>query len=83
MSMASTRGESMATVHAALSCGEDIVPLVGACTPDRLAEALAAAKIALTGDRLARMDAAKPHKGVAGYPATLDVLLAGLRSGVI
>jgi aryl-alcohol dehydrogenase-like predicted oxidoreductase len=51
--------------------GEDIVPLVGARRRDRLAEALAAAAIALSADDLAAIQAAVPKGAAAGdrYPA--------------
>ncbi|HEX8556210.1 MAG TPA: aldo/keto reductase [Sphingomonas sp.] len=51
--------------------GEDIVPLVGARRRDRLAEALAAAAIALSTDDPAAIQAAVPKGAAAGdrYPA--------------
>lgn len=44
----------------------DIVPLIGAKTPQRLAEALPAADVVLTADDLAAMDRAVPPTAVAG-----------------
>jgi aryl-alcohol dehydrogenase-like predicted oxidoreductase len=53
------------------SRGRDIVPLIGARTRTRLAEALCAVDVALTDDQLARLEAAVPADQVAGerYPA--------------
>jgi aryl-alcohol dehydrogenase-like predicted oxidoreductase len=50
----------------ALSRGDDIVPLIGARTRERLAESLGAIDIALTQDDLARIDEAIPADAVAG-----------------
>jgi pyridoxine 4-dehydrogenase len=50
----------------ALSRGGDIVPLVGARTPERLAESLGALEVELTDDDLARIEGAVPTKAVAG-----------------
>jgi aryl-alcohol dehydrogenase-like predicted oxidoreductase len=50
----------------ALSRGEDVVPLVGARTRDRLAEALGALDIELRADDLARIEDAIPVDAVAG-----------------
>ncbi len=54
-----------------LAQGEDIVALVGARTPDRLAESLNADRLALTPDQLGRIEAAIPRGSAAGdrYPA--------------
>lgn len=51
--------------------GSDIVPLIGAKTRGRLAEALGSTEIGLTDDQLARIDGAVPAEQVAGerYPA--------------
>jgi aryl-alcohol dehydrogenase-like predicted oxidoreductase len=49
-----------------LSRGADIVPLVGARRPDRLAEALGALDVGLTADDLARIEQAVPADAVAG-----------------
>lgn len=53
------------------SRGADIVPLIGARSRTRLAEALGAADVALTDEQLARMETAVPAQEVAGdrYPA--------------
>ena len=50
----------------ALHRGDDIVPLVGARTRERLAEALAALEIRLDADDMARLEAAVPAAAVAG-----------------
>jgi len=50
----------------ALSRGDDIVPLVGARTRERLAEALGALELGLTGDDLARIEDAIPAGAAAG-----------------
>jgi aryl-alcohol dehydrogenase-like predicted oxidoreductase len=50
----------------ALSRGEDVVPLVGARTRERLAESLGAVEVDLTQDDLARIENAVPHEAVAG-----------------
>jgi len=61
-----------------LSRGDDIVPLVGARRRDRLAEALGALDVTLSGDDLAQIEHAVPVDAVAGarYPphgmASLD-----------
>jgi aryl-alcohol dehydrogenase-like predicted oxidoreductase len=51
--------------------GTDIVPLVGAKTPERLAESLGAVTVALSGEQLAAIEAAMPAHAIAGdrYPA--------------
>jgi aryl-alcohol dehydrogenase-like predicted oxidoreductase len=51
--------------------GDDIVPLVGARTRDRLAESVAAADVKLSADDLAAIEAAVPAGAAAGerYPA--------------
>ena len=53
-----------------LSRGEDIVPLIGARTRERLDEALGALEITLTADDLAAIERAVPPGAVAGgrYP---------------
>jgi aryl-alcohol dehydrogenase-like predicted oxidoreductase len=50
----------------ALSRGDDVVPLVGARTRDRLAEALGALDLDLTTSDLARIEEAIPADAVAG-----------------
>jgi aryl-alcohol dehydrogenase-like predicted oxidoreductase len=66
------RGVSVAQVAIAwvLAQGEDIVPLVGARTRERLTEALGAADVTLTADDLARIAKAVPEGSVKGerYP---------------
>ncbi len=54
-----------------LSRGEDIIPLVGARKPERLAESLAALDLHLTQEDLGRIEAAIPADAAAGdrYPA--------------
>ena len=62
----------------ALSRGDDVVPLVGARTRERLAESLGAVDIELTADDLARIEETVPADAVAGeryhaeQMATLD-----------
>lgn len=53
--------------------GNDIVPLVGARKPARLAEALGALDVTLTPEDMARIEAAAPAGAAAGerYPAAL------------
>ena len=46
--------------------GDDIVPLVGARSRERLAEALGALAIRLDADAMARLEAAVPADAVAG-----------------
>jgi aryl-alcohol dehydrogenase-like predicted oxidoreductase len=60
--------------------GDDIVPLVGARTRERLAEALPAAELNLTADELAEIDKAIPLGSARGdrYPATF---MSGLGVG--
>lgn len=66
--VAEARG--MTPAHAAiawvLSRGEDIVPIVGARTRPRLAEALGALEVALTADDLAAIERAMPADAAAG-----------------
>ena len=59
------------------SRGADIVPLVGARTRTRLAEALGAATLELTVDQLDRIEVAVPSAQVAGarYPAAQMAVL--------
>jgi aryl-alcohol dehydrogenase-like predicted oxidoreductase len=53
-----------------LSRGEDIVPLIGARTRERLSEALGALRLELSNEDLARIEQAVPADAVAGdrYP---------------
>lgn len=57
--------------------GQDIVPLIGARKPERLAEALKALDVTLTADDMARIEAAAPAGSAAGerYPAALMHML--------
>ncbi len=70
--IAEARGITVAQLAIAwvLGRGEDIVPLVGARTRERLTEALGALGVQLTHDDVARLDAAIPAEGAAGarYP---------------
>jgi aryl-alcohol dehydrogenase-like predicted oxidoreductase len=50
----------------ALARGEDVVPLVGARTPEHVRTAVAAAALRLLPEQLARIEAAVPHEAVAG-----------------
>jgi aryl-alcohol dehydrogenase-like predicted oxidoreductase len=64
-------GEKGATVAQlaiawAVTRGEDVVPLVGARTRERLAESLGALEVELTQDDLARIESAVPADAVAG-----------------
>jgi pyridoxine 4-dehydrogenase len=78
--IADDRGVSVAQVAIAwvLSRGDDIVPLIGARTRERLDEALGALEVALSDDDLGRVEEAVPPGAAAGerYPehgmATLD-----------
>jgi aryl-alcohol dehydrogenase-like predicted oxidoreductase len=60
--------------------GDDIVPLVGARTRERLAEALRAAEVDLTADDAAEIEKAVPKGSARGdrYPAAF---MAGLGVG--
>ena len=66
--VADTTGASVAQVAIAwvLSRGEDIVPLVGARTRERLAEALGALEVTLDDDDLASIERAVPAGAAAG-----------------
>ncbi|MYX32099.1 MULTISPECIES: aldo/keto reductase [Streptomycetaceae] len=70
--IAEQRGVTVAQTAIAwvLSRGEDIVPLVGARTRERLAEALGALDVTLDADDLAAIEAAVPPGAAAGerYP---------------
>jgi aryl-alcohol dehydrogenase-like predicted oxidoreductase len=70
--LAEARGATVAQVAIAwvLSRGDDIVPLVGARTRERLEEALGAPGVELSDDDVARLERAVPHEAVAGdrYP---------------
>ncbi|MEV4754595.1 aldo/keto reductase [Micromonospora sp. NPDC049559] len=66
--IADARGATVAQVAIAwvLSRGEEIVPLVGARRPDRLAESLGALDLTLTEDDLAAIELAVPAGAAAG-----------------
>jgi pyridoxine 4-dehydrogenase len=66
--LADEKGATVAQIAVAwaLSRGEDVVPLVGARTPERLAESLGALEVELTQDDLARIEATVPVEAVAG-----------------
>jgi aryl-alcohol dehydrogenase-like predicted oxidoreductase len=70
--IAGARGATVAQVAIAwvLARGEDVVPLVGARTRERLEEALGALELRLTDDDLADLERAVPPDAVAGdrYP---------------
>ncbi len=61
---------AQAAIAWVLSRGEDIVPLIGARTRERLAEALGALEVTLTAPDLEEIARAVPHGSVAGarYP---------------
>ena len=77
--IADARGVSVAQVAIAwvLARGEEIVPLVGARRPDRLAEALGALDVSLDDDALAQIERAVPRGAAAGdrYPAPQMAML--------
>jgi aryl-alcohol dehydrogenase-like predicted oxidoreductase len=78
--LAEAKGATVAQVAIAwaLARGEDIVPLVGARTRERLAEALGALELELAEEEIERLERAVPPNAAAGdrYPAhgmaTLD-----------
>src|SRR5215468_4565519 len=57
---------AQAAIAWVLSRGEDIVPLIGARTRQRLDEALGAVEVTLTGPDLAEIERAVPAEAVAG-----------------
>jgi pyridoxine 4-dehydrogenase len=61
---------AQAAIAWVLARGDDIVPLIGARTRERLAESLAAAELDLGADALGRIDRAVPGDAAAGarYP---------------
>jgi aryl-alcohol dehydrogenase-like predicted oxidoreductase len=73
--VAAAKDASVAQIAIAwvLARGSDIVPLVGARTRERLAEALGALDVTLTADDLARIERAVPAGAAAGerYPAAV------------
>ncbi len=77
--VAAERDASVAQIAIAwvLSRGEDIVPVIGARRPDRLAEALGALELRLTPDDLAAIERAVPPGAAAGEryaPAQMAML---------
>jgi aryl-alcohol dehydrogenase-like predicted oxidoreductase len=66
--LAEEKGATVAQIAVAwaLSRGEDVVPLVGARTRERLAESLGALEVELTQDDIARIEEAVPVEAVAG-----------------
>ncbi|GAA2360831.1 aldo/keto reductase [Dactylosporangium salmoneum] len=78
--IAQARGVSVAQLAIAwvLAQGDDIVPLIGARTRTRLAEALGALDVRLTDDDLAAMQRAIPAGSALGerYPAAVTRLTA-------
>lgn len=78
--IADTRGVSVAQLSIAwvLAQGDDIIPVIGARTVQRLRESLAALTIDLSAEEIAAIEAAAPQDAVSGerYPApqmtTLD-----------
>ena len=72
-SIAARKGCSLAQLALAwvLSRGEDIIPLVGARTTERLTEALGGISVSFSADDLAELERAVPRGAVAGerYPA--------------
>ncbi|MBR7837127.1 aldo/keto reductase [Actinospica durhamensis] len=66
--VAEARGASVAQIAIAwvLAQGTDIVPLIGARRPDRLAEALGALEVELTAEDLAQIEKAVPKGAASG-----------------
>lgn len=55
----------------AMSYGSDVIPLIGACQPDQLADALGAVRLRLSESQLARINAVAPARSLparAGEP---------------
>jgi len=77
-------GASVAQVAIAwvLSRGDEIVPLIGARTRERLAEALGALELSLDADEVAALESAVPLEGVAGdrYPEQQMAMLDSERT---
>ncbi len=85
--IATAKGVSVAQIAIAwvAAQGADIVPLVGARTPARLAEALAAAALSLSAADLAAIEAAVPKGAAAGAryaPAQMKDLDSERTAGV-
>ena len=78
-SVATELGASVAQVAIAWvgAQGDDIAPLVGARTRERLAESLGALDVELTGEQLAAIESAVPKNAAAGdrYDATQMAML--------
>lgn len=74
---------AQAAIAWALAKGDDIVPVIGARTRERLAEALGALDMPLTPDAVARLEAAVPKDAAAGerYPAMAMASLDSERRG--
>jgi aryl-alcohol dehydrogenase-like predicted oxidoreductase len=66
--IAKEKGATVAQLAIAwvLSCGEDVVPLVGARTRERFAESFGALEVELAPDDLARIEEAVPADAAAG-----------------
>ena len=83
--VAQARGVTVAQIAIAwvMAQGEDIVPLIGARRPERLAEALGALDLALTPQDLAAIEAAAPKGAAAGdrYAAAQMAMLDSERAG--
>ena len=82
--IAAAKGASVAQLAIAwvLSRGEDIVPLIGARSPERLHEALGALELELGEDEVAAIERAAPPDAVAGerYPEQQMAILDSERS---
>ena len=82
--IAAANGASVAQLAIAwvLSRGEDIVPLIGARSPERLHEALGALQLELGEDEVAAIERAVPPDAVAGerYPEQQMAILDSERS---
>jgi len=74
---------AQAAIAWALAKGDDIVPVIGARTRERLAEALGAVAKPLTPDQVAALEAAVPKDAAAGdrYPAMAMASLDSERRG--
>ncbi|MCW7538040.1 aldo/keto reductase [Aquabacterium sp. A7-Y] len=81
--IAREQGHSVAQLAIAWvrSRGDDIVPLVGARTRERLAESLGSLQVRLTAEDLARIETAVPAGAAAGqrYPAALMAYMDSAR----
>ena len=69
--IAESKGASVAQLAIAwvVAQGQDILPLIGARSPERLAEALGSVDVHLTAEDLARIEQAVPRNAVAGKRA--------------